>query len=212
MSATNVNIQRQPYSPKPPRRKGEKKDRTQQQETLKILKEYQTVRDEVEKLDETLGRFYMVRAVLHGFEARGRLSLQSALSGIHGLNRYLKSPPFNKKIEIGKDSSFTDCNMCFKVVLAKAKRMGKGDLLHHPIISDADQKSLYTFMHLRDFSIKCSLTLECSSRRGNENIHSMTKYMFQVDTNENTGRKVVKKVISKHRLNLCQNFKICVTY
>ena len=31
-------------------------------------------------------------------------------------------------------------------------------------------------------------------RPGNENIHSMTKDMFQMDTDENTSRKVMKKV------------------
>ena len=34
-------------------------------------------------------------------------------------------------------------------------------------------------------------------RRGNENMHSMTKDMFQVNTDENTGRKVVKKVVDE---------------
>ena len=84
--------------------------------------------------------------------------------------------------------------------------MGKGDVLHHPIImiiSDADLKSLYTSIHLAittpqglfnkvQFDIRMFFC-----RRGNENMHSMTKDMFQVDTDENTGRKVVKKVVDK---------------
>ena len=58
----------------------------------------------------------------------------------HGLNRYLKSPPFNRKIDIVRDLSLTDCNTCFKAVLAEAKMMGKCDVLHQTIISDADLK------------------------------------------------------------------------
>ena len=38
-------------------------------------------------------------------------------------------------------------------------------------------------------------------RPGNENMHSMTKDMFQVDTDENTGRKVVDDLMKNHRFD-----------
>ena len=130
-----------------PRRKGKKEDKTQQQENLKanksaakILKEYLTVRDEVEnfeefdavKLDETLERFSMDLRRDDG----SHYKVNSLESIRHGLNRYLKSPPFNKKIDIVKeqknrhcvkDSSFADGNTCtcFMAVLAGAKKDGK---------------------------------------------------------------------------------------
>ena len=60
MSATNVNIQWQSDSPKPPRRKGEKKridlnskkTLNANKSAAKILKKNLTVRDEVENFEE----------------------------------------------------------------------------------------------------------------------------------------------------------------
>lgn len=145
-----------------------------------------------------------------------------------GINRYLKSPPFNRKVDIVKDSSFTDSNTCFKTVLAEAKRMGKVDVVHHPIISDTDLKSLYTSMHLSintpqglfnkvQFDIRMFFC-----RRGNENMHNMTKNMFRVETDEDTGQKVVKKVVDeltkdivwtkKLLRELCQKLKVCFAF
>lgn len=101
-------------------------------------------------------------------------------------------------MDIVKDSSFTDSNTCFKAVLAEAKRMGKGDVVHHPIISD-----LYTSMHLsintpHGLFIKVQFDIRMFfCRQGNENMHNMTKNMFRVETDEDTGRKVVKKVVDE---------------
>ena len=70
----------------------------------KILKEYLTVRDEVEnfeefdavKLDETLERFYMDLRREDG----SYYKVNSLESIRHGLDRYLKSSPFNKKLTL----------------------------------------------------------------------------------------------------------------
>ena len=96
-------------------------------------------------------------------------------------------------------------------------------MLHHPIImimSDADLKSLYTSMHLAitipqglfnkvQFDIRMFFC-----RRWNENMHSMTKDMFQVDTDEKTGRNVMKKVVDDLTKNhrFCQKFKVCYNF
>ena len=92
-------------------------------------------------------------------------------------------------------------------MLAGAKRIGKGDVLHHPIISDADLNSLYTSMHLAMTTpqgifkrVKFDIRI-FFNRRGNENIYYMTKYTFQVDTDENTGRRIVKKVVDDQTKN-----------
>lgn len=118
----------------------------------KVFKEYLKVKGENEnfqdfdnvKLDEMLGHFYMDLRREDG----SHYKVNSLETIRHGINRYLKSPPFNRKVDIVKDSSFTDSNTCFKAVLAEAKRIGKGDVVHHSIISDTDLKSLYTSMHL----------------------------------------------------------------
>ena len=44
----------------------------------------------------------------------------------HGLNRYLKSPPFNKKIDIVKDSSFADGKYVFQGCACRSKKDGEG--------------------------------------------------------------------------------------
>jgi hypothetical protein len=151
------------------------------------------------KLDEHLGHFYMdLRKV------DGSFYKANSLEGIrHGINRYLKNPPFNKKIDIIKDPGFTDSNTCFKAVLAETKRVGKGDVEHYPIISESDIQKLYTSMHLSittpqglfnkvQFDVRMFFC-----RRGNENMHGMTKNTFQIFVDEKTGRKYVKKVVDE---------------
>lgn len=151
------------------------------------------------KLDEILGHFYMDLRKVDGSYYKAN-SLESIR---HGINRYLKSPPFNKRSDIIKDSAFTDSNTCFKAVLAETKRVGKGDVEHYPIISESDIQKLYTSMHLSintpqgllnkvQFDVRMFFC-----RRGNENMHGMTKNTFQVFTNENTGRKYIKKVVDE---------------
>lgn len=158
------------------------------------------------KLDECLGHFYMDLRKVDGSHYK-----VNSLEGIrHGLNRHLKSPPFNKKYDIIKDPAFTDSNTCFKAVLAETKRVGKGDVQHYPIISEPDIQKLYTSMHLSintpqglfnkvQFDVRMFFC-----RRGNENMHGMTKNTFKVFTDDKTGRKYVKKVVDE----LTKNHKI----
>lgn len=99
----------------------------------------------------------------------------------------------------------------FYSCFSRNQRNGEGTCVRHPIISDTDLKSLYTCMHLSintpqgllnkgQFDIRMFFC-----RRGIENMHYMTKYMFRVETDEDTARKVVKKVVDdltkNHRLD-----------
>lgn len=118
--------------------------------SAKVCKKHLKVKGENEnfqdfdnvKLEEMLGHFYMDLRREDG----SHYKVNSLETVRHSINRYLKS--FNRKVDIVKNSLFTDSNTCFKAVLAEDKRMGKGDVVHHPIISDIDLKSLYTSMHL----------------------------------------------------------------
>lgn len=133
------------------------------------------------KLDECLGHFYMDLRKVDG----SHYKVNSLEIIRHGLNRHLKNPPFNKKCDIIKDPAFTDSNTCFKTVLAETKRVGKGDVQNYPIISEPDIQKLYTSMHLSintpqglfnkvQFDVRMFLC-----RRGNENMHGMTKTHFK---------------------------------
>jgi hypothetical protein len=53
---------------------------------------------------ETLAHFYIDLRKPDG----GRYKATSFESIRHGINRYLKSPPHNRKFDIVKDSDFTD--------------------------------------------------------------------------------------------------------
>jgi hypothetical protein len=48
----------------------------------------------------------------------------------YGLNRYLKDPPLNKKIDIIKDTSFNNANKLFQTAMKEIKQEGKGDVKH----------------------------------------------------------------------------------
>ena len=53
----------------------------------------------------------------------------------HALNRHLQGVPYNRKMDIIKDTEFSDANVCFKAALAELKRIGKGSVVHHPLMS-----------------------------------------------------------------------------
>lgn len=168
----------------------------------KIFKDYLQVQGESKnfeefdnaKLDEMLGRFYMDLRREDGTYYK----VNSMETIRHGISRYLKSPPFNRKIDIVKDSLFIESNTCFKAVLAEAKRLGMVEV-HHPIISDTDLSLLYTSNNLsiatpRGLFNKVQFDIRMFfCRRGIENMHTMTKNTFRVEIDENTGRKVVTK-------------------
>ena len=147
-------------------------------------------------LSEVLGQFY-----LNARKPDGNHYKISSLENIrYGLNRYLRSPPYNKTFDIIKDATFSDANVDFKAATAELKRMGLGTIDHHPSINESDLIKLYS-------SIYCSPNTPSGLftkvqfdirlfffRRGQENMHLMTKTTFGVETDATTGLKFVRKI------------------
>ena len=160
-----------------------------------------------EKLVETLSVFY--------FNARtvdGQMYKSSSLEGLrHGLNRFIQGPPNNRNIDIIKDPEFRDANDAFKSAMRELKSAGKGEIEHHPQISEADLKKLYDNMNTDapsqllekvQFDIRFYF-----SRHGTENMHSMTKDTFVIKKDPNTGLKYVTKKTDELNKNHCKQDK-----
>ena len=89
-------------------------------------------------------------SLLHGLgKTRWRRYKTTSFDSIrHGINRYLKSPPHDKKFDVVKDSDFTDANTNFRAVMSEFKRMGLAEIDHHPVINEPDRDTLYTSMFM----------------------------------------------------------------
>jgi hypothetical protein len=117
-----------------------------------VLKEYLRQRkmdvnfekyDDV-KLDEVLSDFYMDIRKTDGSQYK-----TTSLNCIrYSINRYLKAPLHNKKLDIIKDAAFTNSNENFKAKTAELKRMGLGGVQHYPAIEEPDRHKIYTSMYL----------------------------------------------------------------
>jgi hypothetical protein len=73
----------------------------------------------------------------------GRYKATSFESIRHGINRYLKSPPHDKKFDIVNDSDFTDANTNFRAAMSVIKPMGLTEIDYHPVINEPDRHTLY---------------------------------------------------------------------
>ncbi|VDI73208.1 Hypothetical predicted protein [Mytilus galloprovincialis] len=90
------------------------------------------------KLDEVLGHFYMDVSKADG----NRYKTNSLQCLRYSLNRYLKAPSYNKKIDIVNNESFSASRENFKAAMAELKRMGLGDVEHYPCIDEADRRKI----------------------------------------------------------------------
>ena len=99
---------------------------------------------DVARLAETLSHFYMdVRT------KSGDLYKATTLTNTrHALNRYLKSPPHLKKIDIISSPEFSEANECYKTAMAEIKAAGKGDITHYPEIESKDLTKLYNNIYM----------------------------------------------------------------
>ena len=169
-----------------------------------LFENYDTVR-----LNETLAHFCMDLGKPDG----GRYKATSFDSIRHGINRYLKSPPHDKKFDVVKDSDFTDANTNFRAVMSEFKRMGLAEIDHHPVINEPDRDTLYTSMFM------CTDTPSVLAkkvhyyirmyffRRGMENMHQMAKSNFVVQVDHKTGMKYVFKTTDEMTKNHRENDK-----
>ncbi|XP_021362124.1 uncharacterized protein LOC110455972 isoform X2 [Mizuhopecten yessoensis] len=149
----------------------------------------------VDQLCKQLGHFYM--------DARKHDGTHYKTSSLeqfrYSLNRYLRSPPFNKQYDIIKDCEFSEANVNFKAVMCELKRMGKGETEHYPVITKADRHKLYSSQHL-DVNTPVGLYNKVQfdirlyfCKRGTDNMHKMTKSTFEIVTDLDTGLKYVRK-------------------
>ena len=154
-----------------------------------------------EMLAETLSTFY--------FNARtvdGQMYKSSSLEGFrHGLNRFLQGPPNNRNIDIIRDPQFRGANDAFESAMRELKSAGKGEVEHHPQISDADLKKLNDNMNTETpYQLLMKVQFDIRFyffRRGAGNMHSMKKDTFVVKKDSNTGLKYVTKKLDKLNKN-----------
>ncbi|VDI27689.1 Hypothetical predicted protein [Mytilus galloprovincialis] len=111
----------------------------------------------------------------------------------HVLNRHLRGVPYSRKIDIIKDTEFSDANECFKAALAELNRIGKGSVDHHPVINETDRKKLYeSIIMIPDAPEALLNKVQFDIRlyfcgRSQENMHGMTKSTFEVLNDPKTG-------------------------
>jgi hypothetical protein len=135
---------------------------------------------DVVKLNEVLGHCY-----LNARKQDGDHYKATSFENIrHALNRHLQCVPYNRKMDIIKDTAFSDANVCFKAALAELKRIGKDSVVHHPVINKPDRKKLHesinmsldapeAFLNKVQFDIRLYFC-----RRSQENMHGMKKSTF----------------------------------
>jgi hypothetical protein len=81
------------------------------------MKSNQKEFDVVVQLNEVLGHFYMNARKQDGDHYKA-----TSIENIrHALNRHLQGVPYNRKMDIIKDTKFVYANVCFKAALAELK-------------------------------------------------------------------------------------------
>ena len=165
--------------------------------SAKIFKDYlreKNQNSEFEELEpvalaEMLSHFYLDIRNKNGEQYK-----VSTLENIrHGLNRYLKAPPYCKDFDIIKDPRFSDANESYKTSMLELKAAGKGEIEHKKVISEADRDKLYSSMHMNPntpYGLANKVQFDVRMfffRRGSENMDKMTKSTFTVNTDPDTG-------------------------
>jgi hypothetical protein len=209
LSEKEVDNKRDSVIPKSTKQANQKSARTLKAYLLEkgISTPLECLELEAEDLANTLETFY--------FDARtqsGELYKRSSLENLrHGVNRYLRSPPFNKEFDIIKDAVFRKANGNYHAALNELKAEGKGNTVHYPAICDKDLEKLYTSEELnvsypRGLFNKVQFDIRYYfCRRGQENIRCMTKDTFKVENDSTTDRKYVVKVRDELTKNHCGN-------
>lgn len=153
-----------------------------------------------DQLASVLRRFYVEARKLNGDEYK-RNALISIRSGI---NRHLLSVSAN--IDIVNDPAFTDANEMFVAQKVHLKRVGKGQVEHHPEISEEDMTLLYqgdTFSPTTPQTLQWKVFFEMMlyiCRRGRENLRDLTPGHFAVSSDA-TGRQFLYQAKDEMRKN-----------
>ena len=120
-----------------------------------------------------------------------------------GLNRHFKA---TRGIDIVTDVRFHKANEMFDGVKVEVKKQGKGVTVSKKPISSQDMKTIssyFTYSHqmkpdpkmLQEFVSFNTLYYFC--RRGHENLYTMTKGHFKIQTDSETNQKYVIQSIDK---------------
>ena len=155
------------------------------------------------ELDASLGKFY-----INARQADGSMYKISSLENFrHSLNRFLIGPPHSKKFDICKDLEFRESNELFKTAKMELKSKGFGFVEHFPAINDHDLMKMYNSQAVlgenpRSLQNKVQLDIRLYfCRRGEENMHSMTKSFFQTKMDPESGLKYVIKCSDERQKN-----------
>ena len=112
----------------------------------------------------------------------------------HDLNRYLKSLPNNKVVDIILAEEFNSANENFKTAKRELNQTGKGPTEHYPQINDEDLTKLFMSVYLTPNTpngllnrVQINVRL-FFCRRANENFEKMTKTTFAVGGYQNGTR------------------------
>ncbi|XP_046543606.1 uncharacterized protein LOC124253800 [Haliotis rubra] len=119
----------------------------------------------------------------------GKYYSKSSFVGIRSaIHRHLRSPPFERNINILQDIAFHSANNVFLGMLRKIKTLGLDNAQHHEPISQADlakirnSLSVDTPLQLQR-KVWFDLTLGFG-RRGNENQRDLTIHSFAVESDD----------------------------
>lgn len=150
-------------------------------------------------LAKILGKFYV-----EARKANGENYKTATLNAIRaGINRHLKSEyECTDLIDIIKDSEFVKANEAYKAAIVELKKIGKGDVKHHEIITDNDLQKLYdsaVFDQNSPSGLQDKVWFELMlfiCRRGRENLRDLKKDHFVIETDEN-GRQYVTQAVDE---------------
>ncbi|XP_072048836.1 uncharacterized protein [Amphiura filiformis] len=195
LNQSEINQKREEVIPTATRKANEK--------SARALQAYLTEKGINSKIHELEPVELATHLASYYFNARtvtGELYKRSSLDNFrHGINRYLRSPPYNKKFDIIKDVEFREANDNFRAALCDLKSEGKGNTTHYPTISSADLQKLYSSEELsihtpRGLFNKVQFDVRYYfCRRGQENIRCMKKDTFKVEIDSDTSAKYVVK-------------------
>lgn len=136
------------------------------------------------KLADILCGFYINARTKEGemYKLKSLMHLRSSLS------RYLKSQSQSRNMDIISGVEFREANRVFKAALSEIKASGKGDIVHHAIISRHDLFKLYSSSQMSPDSpvglqnrVQMNLRLSFSHLM-NKNMDKMTKDTFLIST------------------------------
>lgn len=148
----------------------------------------------VEELDNQLCQFYASVRTKKGdyFKTNSFYGLK------YGVSKFIKS---ETGLDIVEHEGFNSSREVFKAVLVDMKKTGFGTTEHTPQISPEDMKRLYDPGHLV-FSVTVPVGLQRKvwfelmfylCRRGRENLRSMTRNTFGIETDASGRRYVFQK-------------------